>query len=244
MPEDTKKTLPIESNSDTSLPGRFEESNSILEHTESPKTGNRWILISITLFAIISTVFFGYYFLNQDQIDAKISENIDIYPEKKDIPQNNIGEYGSDHDHAALMIVVDGEQVNFGLSQFQLTDKFIHFEDGNPYLIHKHATGVSLGMLFQSLKIKITPECIMFENIESKNTAQYCVSDNQISTVYLNGKIYPLDIYQYEVKHGDRILIYFGNSESISKSIKYLESLEIFDIPKKIPQYNSNEINV
>lgn len=246
MSEDIKKTLPIESNSDYSLPGRFEESNSgFTEHEELPRIKNRWVLISIVSFVIIASGFFGYYFLNQDQIDKEITKNIIKNPEKKQDSQYGIGEYGSEHAHAALMIVVDGEQVNFGLPQFQLANKYIHFEDNNPYLIHKHASGVPLKMLFESLKVEITQECIVFKNTEStENDAYFCISDEQTRTTYLNGEIYALDILQYKIKHGDKILISFSDSKSISKSLKYLESLEIYDTPKKTPQNYENDITV
>jgi hypothetical protein len=46
------------------------------------------------------------------------------------------------------------------------------------------------------------------------------------------------------LEHNDRILVSFGNVESISKHLAYLESLKIFDIPKKTPQYSGNDITV
>jgi hypothetical protein len=243
--EDIKKTLPLELNSDYSLPGRFEESNFEITEPVEPSSKNRLILISIVSFVIIASGFFGYYFLNQDLIDKEITKNIIKNPEKKQAFQYGIGAYGSEHAHAALMIVVDEDQVNFGLPQFQLANKYIHFEDNNPYLIHKHATGVPLKMLFESLKVEITQECIIFKNTEStENEAHYCITDEQTRTTYLNGKIYTSDILEYEIRHGDRILISFSDSESISKNMRYLDSLEIYDIPKKSPQNYESDITV
>jgi len=46
------------------------------------------------------------------------------------------------------------------------------------------------------------------------------------------------------LKHNDRILVSFGDDESISKHLAYLESLKILDIPKKTPQYSGNDISV
>ena len=57
-------------------------------------------------------------------------------------------------------------------------------------------------------------------------------------------KKYYSDISQYVLEHDDRILISFGDDESISKHLSYLESLEIFDIPKKTPQYSGNDITI
>ena len=248
MHEDIKKTLPMDVNSDNSLPGRFEESNVeyFEEKTPSTKPKNRWIWISMLSFVIVSSVFFAYYFLNQDDIDSQIIQNtINKDPEKKLVERYNIGKYGSDHAHAAIVVLVDNSQVNFGLPQFQLTSKYIHFEDNNPYLIHKHAVGVPLGMLFESLEIEITQECIRFNiNTDYDSQTKYCMSQDQDIVTYLNGKRYDSDIFEYEVKHGDRVLISFGDSASIAKTLAYLEALKIFDIPRNDPQFFGNEITI
>jgi len=156
-----------------------------------------------------------------------------------------VGEYGSDHAHAAIAVFVDGIQVNFGLPQFQISSKYIHFENNNPYLIHKHATSVPIEMLFASFEMKITQDCIIFHPGKSVDikTGKYCTDQDQSLTFYVNGEKY-YDISQYEIEHNDRILISFGDAESISKQLAYLESLKILDIPKKTPQYSGNEFSV
>jgi len=167
LTEDNDKTLPKDFDSDYSLPGRFEEGNSEHFDAESvkPKPKNREILVIIIAFVIVSSGFFSYYFMNQDEIDSQIIQNtINVDPEKKLVNQYGVGEYGSDHSHAAIAVFVDGEQLNFGMPQFQLSSRYIHFENHNPYLIHKHATGVPLEMLFVSFGMKITPDCIIFES--------------------------------------------------------------------------------
>ena len=143
MPEDDKKVLPKDFESDYSIPGRFEESNSEYFDTEpiKSKPKDRTTLIIAVSFVIVSSVFFSYYFMNQNEIDSRIIQNaINVDPEKKLVNQYGVGEYGSDHAHAAIAVFVDGIQVNVGLPQFQISSKYIHFENHNPYLIHKHAT--------------------------------------------------------------------------------------------------------
>ena len=247
MPEDNKKTLPKDFDSDYSMPGRLEESNSEYFDTESveSKSKNRSIVIIAVVFVIVSSVFFSYYFMNQNDIDSRIIQNtIRVDPERSLVNQYGVGEYGSDHTHAAIVIFVDGEQINFGLPQFQVSSKYIHFENHNPYLIHKHATGVPLEMLFTSLGMKITPECIILnhnESSENKND-RFCTGEDHSLVFYLNGERYLSDISQYVIEHNDRIMISFGDAKSIPKHLAYLESLDIFDIPKKTPQYSENEI--
>ena len=249
MSEDNEKTLPKDSDSDYSIPGRFEESNSEyldVQPVES-KLKNRHIVIIAAAFVIVSAGFFSYYFINQNEIDSKIIQNISSSdPERSLVNQYDVGEHGSDHVHAAIAVFVDGEQINFGLQQFQLSSKYIHFENHNPYIIHRHATGVPLEMLFMSLGLKITPECIMLNYVESsdpKNTL-FCTDENNPMIFYVNGDEYHADISQYVIEHNDRIMISFGDTRSISKHLDYLESLDIFDIPKKTPQYSEHEIFV
>jgi len=249
LPEYNDKTFPKDSDSDYSLPGRLEESNSEYFDIESvkSKSKNRAIVIMAIVFVVISSGFFSYYFINQNEIDSKIIQNTsNLDPEKSLIKQYGVGEYGSDHAHAAIAVFIDGEQLNFGLQQFQLSSRYIHFENHNPYLIHKHATNVPLEMLFTSLGMKITPECIMLDyDVSSDNKSnRYCTEGTQSLMFYVNGKKHESDISQYVLEHNDRILISFGNADSILKHLAYLESLEIFDVPKKTPRYSENEIFV
>ncbi len=213
MPED--KTLPKDY--DVYVPGRFEEGNSELPSESIPesKPKSRGLSIAIVLFAVFSVGIFSYYFINQADIDEQIIQNMD--PQELLANQYNIGEFGSDHAHAAIVVIIDEKQVNFAQSQFQISSKYIHFENNNPYLIHKHATGVPLEMLFASFGMN--DNCVVNESCKDQ-------------VVYLNGERYYSDISQYEIKHDDRILIFFGE-QSISKYLKYLDSLKIFDVPKK-----------
>ncbi len=249
MPEDNEKTLPEDFDSDYSLPGRFEESNSEyfdIGYVKS-KPKNRIVLVIAVAFVIIISGFFSYYFMNQDEIDSRIIQNtINVDPEKKLANQYGVGEYGSDHAHAAIAVFVDGEQLNFGLPQFQISSRYIHFEDHNPYLIHKHATGVPLEMLFASFGMKITQDCIILNYGKSVDikTGMFCTGQDQSLAFYVNGEEYYSDISRYVLEHNDRILISFGDAESISKHLTYLESLKILDIPKKTPQYSENEFSI
>jgi hypothetical protein len=249
LPEDNEKTLPKDLGSDHSLPGRFEESNSDYYGTEpiKSKPKNRAILVTVIAFLILSTGFFSYYFLNQNEIDSRIIQNtLNVDPEKRLVNQYGVGEYGSEHAHAAMVIFVDDEQLNFGLPQFQVSSRYIHFENHNPYIIHKHATDVPLDMLFASFGMKVTPDCIMLDNDEFSEIKidRFCSGPDKSLVFYVNGEKYNSDISQYVLDHNDRILISFGSDESISKHLSYLESLEIFDIPKKTPQYSGNDITI
>ena len=244
MSKDNEKTLPKDPDSDYSLPGRFEESNFEIEHVK-PK--NRRILVIVIAFLVLSSGFFTYSVMKQNDDDSTLIQNMLIpNPEQKLVNQHGVGKFGSEHSHAAILIFVNEGQLNFGMSQFQLSSKYIHFENHNSYLIHKHATGVPLEILFSSLGINITQDCMLLDYYESSEnkTNKFCSEQDQSLLFYVNGEQYHSDVSQYVFEHNDRILVSFGDDELILEQLEYLDSLKISDIPKKTPQYSGDEITI
>ena len=222
----TEKVLPKE-DSDFSLPGRIEESDSAYFEPEIKSKGKSLTIFGI-VFVLVAVGVFSYYFLNQSEIDSQILDNTSFKTlEEKMANHYGVGQFGSEHAHAALVIFVNGDELDFSHPQFQIQSKYIHFENDNPYLIHKHATDVPLEMLFASFGLKITSECVELGYEES----QYCTDKDNSITILVNG-ISQSNINLYEIRHNDRILISFGDVESISEQQEYLEGLEIHDIPK------------
>ena len=222
----TEKVLPKE-NSDFSLPGRIDESNSAYFEIESKSKGRSLTIFGIA-FVLVAAVVFSYYFLNQSEIDSQILDNTTFKSlEEKMAKHYGVGQFGSEHSHAALVVFVNGDKIDFSHPQFQIQSKYIHFENDNPYLVHKHATDVPLEMLFVSFGLKITSECIEL----GYEVSQYCTDKDNSMIFLVNGKPYS-NINLYEIKHNDRILISFGDSELVSEELEYLEGLEIHDVPK------------
>ena len=75
------------------------------------------------------------------------------------------------------------------------------------------------------------------------NYEKYCTDSENSMSFFVNGNQVS-NITEYEVKHNDRILISFGDSESIEKELEYLNSLQIHDIPKKSKLTPSKDISV
>ena len=222
----TEKVLPKE-DSDFSLPGRIEESDSAYFEPEIKSKGKSLTIFGI-VFVLVAVGVFSYYFLNQSEIDSQILDNTSFKTlEEKMANHYGVGQFGSEHAHAALVIFVNGDKLDFSHPQFQIQSKYIHFENDNPYLIHKHATNVPLDMLFASFGLKITSECIELGYEKS----QYCIDKDNSMTILVNG-ISQSNINLYEIRHNDRILISFGDSELVSEQHEYLQGLEIHDIPK------------
>ena len=246
---DEDKTLPKDT-SDFSLPGRLEESNNDffvpaepqLPPEPEPKPKNKAIIAVAVIFVVVSAGFFTYYFTNQNEIDSQILQSTyNLTPEEQLVIQYGVGEYGSDHAHAAIAVFVDGEKLNFAHPQFQLTSKYIHFENHNPYLIHKHATNVPLEMLFSSFGMEVTPDCIILH--DAIDTSSFCASSDKPLSFYVNGEKFQ-EISQYEIKHYDRILIAFDDEKSIPDYLKYLDSLKIPDVPKRTLPNSGNDISI
>jgi hypothetical protein len=224
----TEGALPKE-DSDSSLPGRADESDTAYfePEIESKSKGKSLAIFGIA-FVLVAAGVFAYYFLNQSEIDSQILDNTTFKTlEEKMAKQYGVGQFGSEHAHAALSVFVNGDQLDFSHPQFQIQSKYIHFENDNPYLVHKHATDVPLDMLFASFGLKITHNCIEL----SYQASQYCTDKDNSMTFLVNGKSVS-NINPYEIRHNDRILISFGDLELISEQLEYLEGLEIHDIPK------------
>ena len=217
--------------SDSNLPGRVDESNAAYfePEIESKSKGKSLAIFSI-VFVLVATGVFVYYFLNQSEIDSQILDNTTFKTlEEKMAKHYGVGQFDSEHAHAALVVFVNGDQLDFSHPQFQIQSKYIHFENDNSYLIHKHATDVPLDMLFASFGLKITEDCIELSYKVDAN--QHCIDKNNSMVFLVNGK--PIsNINLYEIRHGDRILISFGDSELISEQQEHLEGLEIHDVPK------------
>ncbi len=237
MPENNK-VLPLDVDSDYSIPGRFEESNSEFLEPVTSKPKNRLIVMVVISSIIISSVFFSYYFINQEKIDSQIIQNMNLNPEEILVRQYGVGEFGSAHAHAAIAVFINGDQINYGLEEYQISSKYIHFENSNPYVIHRHATNASLELLFSSFGMSIMADCIQL------HSKLFCTEENQTLRFFVNGEEFHSDISQYIFDHNDKIMISLGDIKSISKHITYVESLQIPNIPKKTTQNTGNLISI
>ena len=136
------------------------------------------------------------------------------------------GAIGSAHEHAAFKLFINNEEpVDFSLPQYQVTTRFIHFEDKNGVITHRHASGVDLGFLFESLGMNFDEKCITLNNATS-----YCSEADQTLNFFVNGT--RNDKYdKYILNDGDRILLSFG-SESEEQIKDQLNALDLIPVPK------------
>lgn len=114
------------------------------------------------------------------------------------------GALGSEHSHAAMLVKVFGDTFDFALPAYQIKTSWIHFEGGDGTTIHKHATGVKLGYLFDSLRLTLDDKCFIFQD-----GRQFCTNEDYTLNFYINGEKVN-DIRNYESMDKDRILIVYG----------------------------------
>ena len=119
----------------------------------------------------------------------------------------NAGPLGSAHDHAAILVKIFNDEFDFSSPAYQIKSNWIHFENGDGSTIHKHATGVTLGYLFESLSIGLDDECYIFQD-----GREFCTNDEYDLKFFVNGEERP-NITDYEVNEDDKVLISYGATQ-------------------------------
>ena len=130
------------------------------------------------------------------------------------------GKLGDEHVHSSLLVRIFGDKFDFAVPSYQIKSSWIHFEDSDGTTIHRHATGVTLGYLFDSLNIGIDSKCFVFPD-----GRQFCTNEDYSLKYYINHK--PVsNINDYIFEDGDRILISFGSEtpEQIEEQLLELDS--------------------
>ena len=130
------------------------------------------------------------------------------------------GRLGGEHEHASLLVRIFDDKFDFAVPSYQIKSSWIHFEESDGTTIHRHASGVTLDYLFNSLNIGIDSECYSFPD-----GRQFCTNEDYSLKYYLNHQLVD-DINDYVIQDDDRILITFGNEtpEQIEEQLIELDS--------------------
>ena len=115
------------------------------------------------------------------------------------------GKLGDEHEHASLLVRIFGDKFDFSVPAYQIKSSWIHFEGQDGNTVHRHSSGVTLGYLFDTLKIRLTDKCFVFPD-----GRQFCTDDTYSLKFYINHKEVS-DIRNYVIHNDDRILISYGN---------------------------------
>jgi len=137
------------------------------------------------------------------------------------------GIFGDEHEHTSILARIFGDKfpgpTGFSSPAYQIKTRWIHFEGSDGYTIHRHASGVTLGYLFDTLEIGLNDECLVFQSQEGQRT--FCTDDNFSLKFYINHQ-QENGIADYVINEGDRILISYGN-ETPEEIDEYLQELDV-----------------
>ena len=149
-------------------------------------------LIAIAVFAVIAVIvgYSVFLFLN-------MTETAPGGPE-------NAGALGSAHTHTALVANIFGDEFDFSAPAYQIKSSWIHFEGRDGTTIHKHATGVTLEFLFDSLLLGLDDQCFVFQDGRS-----FCTNEDYTLRLFINEEQVS-DIRDHDSMEGDRVLILYG----------------------------------
>ena len=171
------------------------------------------MLIAIAVLSVIAVIvgYSGYLFLNMTG-DAPGG------PE-------NAGSLGSDHSHGGILVKIFGDTFEFSGPAFQIKTPWIHFEGRDGTTIHKHATGVDLEYLFNSLSIGLDDQCYVFPDGKS-----YCTQEDYTLKFFINEEQVS-DVRDHEIMEDDQILIIYG-AETPEEIDAYLLQLKHQELTK------------
>ena len=134
------------------------------------------------------------------------------------------GPLGSAHEHAAFLVKVNGQNIDFSQPQYQVQSDYIHVENGDGTTLHRHATNVTFVDFLKSVKMDIDKNnCLTFTN-----GTEYCDDENNKLRTFINGNSTG-SISDYVLNNDDRLLVIYGNEtdEQIANALDELNRIEI-----------------
>ena len=146
-------------------------------------------------------------------------------------PSENVaakyGALGSAHEHAAVLINLNGTTLDLAQQKYMVRSNYIHVESYNGTLdgttIHKHSSNVPMGEFLKSIRMDASDECFITDSNQ-----RFCDDDQYRLSFYVNGEE-TQDIMSYVPNDDDRILITYGkeNTTELNRQLQELNSLPI-----------------
>jgi hypothetical protein len=113
--------------------------------------------------------------------------------------------FGSAHEHASILIKIHDDPYDLTQERFQLQNSYIHLENSNGHVIHRHSEYVRLSYFFDTLNLGLTKDCITLDD-----RREFCSNSEYSLKFYINGKQVQ-DIRDYLIFDGDLILVSYGD---------------------------------
>jgi len=135
----------------------------------------------------------------------------------------SIGPWDSTHDHTALFIFINGDVFDLSKPEYMIRARRVHIEGLDGTIIHKHATGITIGHFLESLGFNFDNNCL---DVGQNN---YCNDDKNKLQFFVNGKPNK-EFNNYIFRNDDRLLISYGgdNDEVVNQQLNILNDIEIY----------------
>lgn len=161
--------------------------------------------IAIVLALVIAGSAAAYKYTAKDEITVS-----------KDIPP--VGKVGSDHAHASLLIMIGDRILNFCSPEYMLKSQYVHFEDDNCTVVHRHATGITIPTFLKTIGVIVNKDCLTVP----ADQKTYCDSGKNRLRAVVNGIEMPVESLPYYVfRNNDHILLNYGAEEGDMLRFKY-----------------------
>ena len=150
---------------------------------------------------------------------------ISTYLFSQGTPPSGFGPLGSEHEHAAFLVKINGKNIDFSKPEYQVQSDYIHVENGDGTTLHRHATNVTFADFLKSVNMEINKEntCIGFTN-----GTQYCNNDDGKLQTFVNGE-QTNSISDLVINDNDRVLVVYGKEteEQINNALDELNKIPI-----------------
>ena len=144
--------------------------------------------------------------------------------------------FGSAHEHSSISIMIFGHELDFTKREFQLQSYFIHLENSNGYVIHRHSKDVTMEYFFETLNLGLLPNCIVLNDGK-----KFCTDKDYTLKFYINEKKID-DLGDYLIFDGDLILISYGAENQVEIE-QQLADLKSRDFPFKLKEKNNDNLS-
>jgi len=137
---------------------------------------------------------------------------------------------------AAILVKIFGDEFTFWHSNYQMKISHILFADGDGNSIHRYHEDGTLGLLFNSMNMRIDDQCYVFPDEERS----FCTNDDYSLKYFINGESVS-NIRNYIIQDNDRILITFGGETDKEISEWYLSELNSIKIKSGNAMITTND---
>ncbi len=143
---------------------------------------------------------------------------------------------GSAHEHASLFVKIHDDPFDLSKERFQLRNAFVHLENNNGIVIHRHSQGITMEYFFETLNLGLTQNCFTFDD-----GRKFCTNDDYSLKFYINERQVD-DLRDYIIFEGDYILISYGDETQEEIEQQFVEQKQR-GFPFQLRERNNNNLS-